>query len=242
MSGDNFIRSYAARMAKSAENEQKILMFLRDELYTTAQVLAKLLKFASVSPVYAILNRMCRAGLLAAEKFDTDGLRPFKLYGITSHGAVMVKTNKDDPLRVRTFQPSKVNLNTLRHRLDTQFLRILAEAQGMQWKPSHNITLTKGQKAPDALMRTPEKQIFAIEVERVAKSPQRYREIMEIYLKQLPENGWHGVIYLFPDENLKRRIARIFHAITDINVNGQRFTLSPAQRERTFQFITYKDF
>ncbi|MDE9571531.1 hypothetical protein KKJ16_21650, partial [Xenorhabdus bovienii] len=67
MGGDNFIRSYKERMAKKQDNEQAILRFLKDEIYSTAEILSRVLNYTATSTVYTTLNRMCAKGLLRTE-------------------------------------------------------------------------------------------------------------------------------------------------------------------------------
>lgn len=241
MAGDNFIRSYSERMAKSNDNETEILRFLKDEIFSTAEILSKVLNYSATSTVYSVLKRMCAKGLLSTEKVDLGGYRPFKLYGITQHGAVMVLGDHEDPFKLKAFEPSKITLSTLEHRLDTQKISLVARNHGYQWKATGNLKLEKGQKYPDGLMRK-DGNIFAVEVERVAKSPRRYREIVEIYFNQLVTNNWAGVVYLFPDMQLRDRVKRIFHAVDSASIGGKLQPLTHEIIDRYFQFKTYEEF
>ena len=241
MAGDNFIRSYRERMAKKQDNETEILRFLKDEIFSTAEVLSKVLNYTAASTVYGTLNRMCTNGLLSTEQVNLGGYRPFKLYGITQHGAVMVMEDHDDPFKLKAFEPSKITLSTLEHRLDIQRLRLVAKDQGYQWKSTSNLKLEKGQKYPDGLMRKDGK-IFAVEIERVAKSPKRYREIVELYLNQLQKNGWDAVVYLFPSPQLRDRVQRIFYAVDAVSIAGLIQPVTKVVIDRYFQFKTYGEF
>ncbi|PHM28139.1 replication-relaxation family protein [Xenorhabdus innexi] len=241
MGGDNFIRSYKERMAKKQDNEQAILRFLKDEIYSTAEILSRVLNYTATSTVYTALNRMCAKGLLSTEKVDLGGYRPFNVYGITQHGAVMVLDDHDDPFKLKAFEPSKITLSTLEHRFDVQRLSLAARHQGYQWKPTSNLKLEKGQKYPDGLMRK-EGNIWAVEVERVSKSPKRYRDIVEIYLNQITVNHWAGVVYLFPDSQLRDRVKRIFYAVDAASIGGRLQPLSPDMTDRFFDFKTYEEF
>lgn len=241
MAGDNFIRSYSERMAKKQDNETEILRFLKDEVFSTAEILSKLLNYTAVSTVYSTLNRMCTNGLLSTEQVNPGGYRPFKLYGITQHGAVMVMDEHDDPFKLKAFEPSKITLSTLEHRLDIQRMRLISRNLGYQWKSTGSLKLEKGQKYPDGLMRK-DGTIWAIEVERVAKSPKRYREIVELYLNQLPQNRWDAVVYLFPSSQLRDRVQRIFYAVDAVSIAGRMQPLTKVVIDRYFQFKTYGEF
>lgn len=241
MAGDNFIRSYSERMAKKQDNETEVLRFLKDEIFSTAEILSKLLNYTAASTAYSTLNRMCTNGLLSTEQVNLGGYRPFKLYGITQHGAVMVMDDHDNPFRLKAFEPSKITLSTLEHRLDIQRMRLISRNLGYQWKSTNSLKLEKGQKYPDGLMRRDGK-IWAIEVERVAKSPKRYREIVELYLNQLPQNRWDAVVYLFPSAQLRDRVKRIFYAVDAVSIGGRTQPLTPVNIDRYFQFKTYGEF
>ena len=240
MAGDNFIRSYSERMAKKQDNETEILRFLKDEIFSTAEILSKVLNYTAASTAYGTLNRMCTNGLLSTEQINLGGYRPFKLYGITQHGAVMVMEDHDDPFKLKAFEPSKITLSTLEHRLDIQRMRLVAKNQGYQWKSTSNLKLEKGQKYPDGLMRK-DGNIWAVEVERIAKSPKRYREITEIYLNQITQNSWSGVVYLFPNEKLRDRVRRIFYAVDSATIAGQLHRITPEIIDRYFQFKKYEE-
>ncbi|MBT0722828.1 hypothetical protein HGT70_16335 [Rosenbergiella collisarenosi] len=241
MAGDNFIRSYRERMAKKQDNETEILRFLKDEIFSTAEILSKVLNYTAASTAYGTLNRMCANGLLSTEQINLGGYRPFKLYGITQHGAVMVMDDHDDPFKLKAFEPSKITLSTLEHRLDIQRTRLISRNLGYQWKSTSNLKLEKGQKYPDGLMRK-DGRIFAVEVERVAKSPKRYREIVELYLNQLQKNGWNVVIYLFPGSQLRDRVQRIFYAVDAVSIGGVTRPITRETIDRFFEFKTYEDF
>lgn len=241
MAGDNFIRSYRERMAKKQDNETEILRFLKDEIFSTAEILSKLLNYTAASTAYSTLNRMCANGLLSTDQVNLGGYRPFKLYGITQHGAVMVMDDHDDPFKLRAFEPSKITLSTLDHRLDIQRTRLISRKLGYQWKSTGNLKLEKGQKYPDGLMRK-DGRIWAVEVERVAKSPKRYREIVDLYLNQLPQNHWDMVIYLFPNEQLRDRVKRIFYAVDAASIGGVTRAVTRETIDRFFEFKTYSEF
>lgn len=227
--GKGLIQSYEERMNKRDENERKIICFLKTEIYTTAKILAKLLDFKGVSSVYSILKRMEKNGLLLKKEIILDGVKDFSLYGITSHGALLALDENEDPFKILTFQPSKIAINTLQHRLDIQKIRVSAEKMGFEWKALHNVKSESKSKLPDALLKV-NGVVFPVEVERVAKSPKRYKEIAERYQKHLSERGWGGVLYLFPNEQLKNRVVRIFQAVlVDESINR-------------FEFKTYDEF
>lgn len=224
------IKNYSERIKKRDENERKILAFLKTEIYTTAKILSDLLDFKAVSSVYSVLKRMEKNGVLIKKEIILDGVKNFGLYGITSHGALLALTEDEDPFKILTFQPSKIAINTLQHRLDIQKIRVSAEKMGFEWKALHNVKSESKSKLPDALLKV-DGVIYPIEIERVAKSPKRYKEIAERYKNHFSERGWGGVLYLFPNEQLKNRVIRIFKAV-----------LNESDFLNKFKFKTYDEF
>jgi len=227
---NNLISNYQDRMRRSQENKEKILFFLKTEIYSTAKILSNLLKFKTVSPIYSILKKMEEDKLIIKHEVMTNSDNKINLYGITSHGYIMTLDEKDNQLKTITFQPSKVSLSTLQHRLDIQKNRIVAENKNFEWRSLHNVKLNSNIKLPDALIRTDSSKVYAIEIERVAKSPKRYSEIINKLTIQANDKNWSGVIYLFPSKQLKVRIERIFSAIIGDD------------KKNIFIFKTYEDF
>jgi len=238
------IHDYSARMERARSNEDKILQFLKTELYNPASVLSLLLGFKSVNSVYKVLNRMIKDDLITVEEVVSDNIiaKSVRLYGITTHGAVMAQTEEDDPLIVHTFQPSKVNLTTLQHRIDTQILRIEAERAGRTWVALNNIELSKGSKLPDGMILRPDGSRIAIEVERTAKSPKRYQEIANLYANTFKSNNLVNVLYLFPNTGLKNRVERIFNALPRLGDGINAIQLKEGDIYSLFTFMTYEEF
>ncbi|MDE9566849.1 hypothetical protein KKI93_23395, partial [Xenorhabdus bovienii] len=65
---------------------------------------------------------------------------------------------------------------------------------------------------------------------------------VEIYLNQITQNGWAGVVYLFPEPQLRDRVKRIFYAVDAASIGGRLQPLSPEMTDRFFDFKTYEEF
>lgn len=238
------IHDYSERRGRTLANEAKILQFLKTEIYSTPRVLSNLLNFKTVNSIYKILNRMIAEDLLMVEEIqgDNDFMKNTRLYGITTNGAIMAQSEEDDPLHVVNFQPSKVNLTTLQHRIDTQLMRVSAENSGRTWIALNNIELLKGSKLPDGMILRDDGTKIAIEVERTAKSPKRYQEIANLYAERFKENNLVNVLYLFPNATLKNRIERIFNALPSLGHGINAIQLQTGNIYRMFTFMTYDEF
>ncbi|MDX4329778.1 MobC family replication-relaxation protein, partial [Klebsiella pneumoniae] len=172
--------SHAKRQARNAEKTRLTLRWLREELCSTAELVARRLGIAAVQPVYRFLDSLVAKGLLVRAKYPVDG-RQVSVWGLTPHG-VAFSFDEDEPLTdVIPFQPSRVSAAQLPHRLAVQSLRLAMEARGASgWRYLHRMAL-KGMKVPDALAELDGRTV-AFEVERTVKSRRRYQEVVSGYL------------------------------------------------------------
>ena len=77
--------SHSKRQARNAEKTRLVLRWLRDELCSTAETVARLLGIGAVQPVYRFLDSLVAKGLLARAKYPVDG-RQVSVWGLTPHG------------------------------------------------------------------------------------------------------------------------------------------------------------
>ncbi|MCU9906332.1 replication-relaxation family protein (plasmid) [Klebsiella pneumoniae] len=121
--------SHAKRQARNAEKTRLTLRWLREELCSTAELVARRLGIAAVQPVYRFLDSLVAKGLLVRAKYPVDG-RQISVWGLTPHG-VAFSFDEDEPLTdIIPFQPSRVSAAQLPHRLAVQSLRLAMEARG----------------------------------------------------------------------------------------------------------------
>lgn len=231
-----------ARNARILEKRDIVLKFLRDETYTSAKIISSLLHFKSVQAAHQTLNKMVREGFLRKATVCFLG-RSIVLYGINDHGLAYSWGLNQDPQSRPTFQPSKVSLSQLPHKLELQEIRLKAQSLGWsKWIPGERLGLSmKGLKRPDALVEDSEGNIIAIEVERTIKSPKRYAEILLNHLIARKNSHYSKVLYLSPDIACMARVKRCFERVTVVKYQGNTIAITP-QHLSFFDFKTYGEF
>lgn len=231
--------SHATRQARNAEKTRLVLRWLRDELCSPAEIVARLLGIAAVQPVYRFLDSLVTKGLLVRAKYPVDG-RQVSVWGLTPHG-VAFSFDENEPLTdVTPFQPSRVSAAQLPHRLAVQSLRLAMTTKGATgWRYLHRIAL-KGMKVPDALAELDGKTV-AFEVERTVKSRRRYQEVVSGYLFNRKANGIDEIWYICPDRPTLVRVQRAILAVDEI-VNpqtGEARKTAELDRERLFSCFKF---
>jgi DNA-binding PadR family transcriptional regulator len=88
---------------------KRVLMFLRQETFSTALNIQKLLAHQHVQATHQLLKRMCRDGLVHAADIYVLSGRPIKLYGITDKGIAYAWELTETVTSSMVFQPSKVS-------------------------------------------------------------------------------------------------------------------------------------
>ena len=92
---------------------------------------------------------------------------------------------------------------------------------------------------PDAFALSPKGRKVAIELERTAKTPKRYVEILANYAEMISMGVIDEVIYVCP-EQLTPRLQRLFHRIEKIIFKGKMIP-TPAGLLERFYFSSIED-
>lgn len=232
-----------ARAARTAEKRDIILRFLRDELYTTSAVIALLLGCA---------ERGTRATLAAMERDELikrhnirlmPQLPPVVIVGITAHGQGMAyNPEAGESIRLKHFEPARVDLKNLQHTTDTQRLRVVSSGAWRQWVSTDRLTATlKGVKKPDAVCLTTSGERIAIECERNVKTRQRYEGFFAAHLMAMRHKKWSRVVIAAPTSDMTRRISDALSAIRTTSLAGERIKVDETARA-LFTVCAYDDF
>lgn len=234
-----FIRSYAARRARTDEKRAQILRFLQEEVFTTAELIQSLLGLKTKAPAYTTLRAMERDGLLrSAPAPDRPQLL---LWGMTPHGCAMSSEPEEEPNESAVFHPSRVSGVQLQHHIELQQLHIHGRWQS--WTAGRSLKLGKGAKIPDAVAVTASGLTVAIELERTVKSAKRYQEIIVSYLANRRQYGWEEIRYYCPDEAIRSRVEARIRGIKHIEIRGQVATPDQVTASlRRFNVRLYGDF
>lgn len=175
--------NHADRMKRADDKKIRLLSFLADhEVYTSCEIAAQVMG-VSRRRATDMLARLERNQFLRSEVHMVVS-RQLRLYGITPHGLAAADADPDAPF----FELGRTNSSWIQHKLNCQALRFVAERAGCEWMPErkihHHAKVFGGwKKIPDGFYSTPAGLSIAVEVERFAKTPKRYREIIISYMQ-----------------------------------------------------------
>lgn len=228
------------RRARLEAKRRSVLRWLRDETWSTPEILGKVMGVAARQGVYQTLAHLERDGYLASADVPIFKKATQRIFGITSHGLAHA-FDLDEPFEARpTFEPSKVKLSTLQHEVDIQTLRFQAECAGwVNWTPGTRLGVSRGgEKRPDAVARDPQQNVVALEIERSIKTGKRYEVLLSQYLQAVAKGRYARVVWLSPSLDLSLRLKRIIFSISAVPVGGKRIPLEA----RHYQLLDFLDY
>lgn len=239
----NLINSKTERDRIKAEKERKILSFLLEEGYSTAKILAQFLKMTP-NGVQRTLRKMEANDLIKAHTVDFElSSWNLKIWGLTPTGTLLA-TPEDE--KFKFFEVSRVKPITIAHSLALQRVKVVALRFGWeQWESSSRMLKRANEsrstwvQVPDAVARSPKGRKVAIELERTAKTPKRYVEILANYAEIISMGVIDEVVYVCP-EQLTTRLKKLFHRIEKIIFKGKVIPTPTGLLER-FYFISYEE-
>lgn len=223
------VKSYQKRQSRTTQKREDILKFLRDETWSNANVLSKLVGLSSTA-VYKTLRSLVKQEFI---KFYYVRDLKFKIWGITSKGLLYAWAENEQMENRPVFEPSKVKPVMIQHHLDLQLARLKAE--GIGWKNWRlGSQLPKGiAKRPDAFVRSyPDDLKIAVELERTIKTKKRYEVIFSIYLQAIKKGEYDFIHYVCPDPEFADRLKRLFDLISAAPVAGTRVQITEKHRAR----------
>ena len=229
-----------ARHARMEAKRRAVLRWLRDETWSTPEVLGKVMGLNARQGVYQTLTKLERDGYLSSADLPIFKKSTQRIVGISAHGLAHA-FDLDEPFEARpTFEPSKVKVSTLQHEVDIQMLRFQAEGAGwMNWIPGTRLGASHGgDKRPDAVARDPRNNIVALEIERTIKTSKRYEVLLSQYLQAVAKGRYSRIIWLSPTVDISLRLKRIIFAISAVPIGGKRIALEP----RHYQLLHFLDY
>lgn len=226
--------THAEAMARHAEKRKIILDFLASgESYTTVAIAADLLQM-QVRRTREALELLVKDGSLKSELHYVDAHK-LMIYGITAHGLAFA-----DRLDSPEFELGRVNSAYINHHLDTQRMRLKAEAAGWTgWIPDRAMR-TNGEKRPDAFAVAPRGYKVAIEIERHAKSPRRYAEFIAKYLRAINAGQYDLVCFVCPP-CVEVLVERSMRKVEAVKLAGELVRLED-KHHKCFRFFNFDNF
>lgn len=238
---ENLLGAPADRQQRVLQKRAQVLRFLRQEIWSSQDILGGVMGVESRTAAHKNLTRMEDEGLLRRHRVEGLGGGSMTLWGITSHGQALAFDPATESPVASYFEPNRVAEITIRHALDLQWLRMQGERAG--WKDWINgdrlPELLKGGKRPDAMATSPAGLKTAIEIERTIKTSKRYEQILASYLMSLKSEQVHQVIWLSPTDDLALRLRAIVLGIRSVTIQKQRFAVDPQKHHQRLMFMGY---
>lgn len=239
----NLISSKAERDRIRSEKQSKILSFLLEERFSTSAVLALLLDMTP-NGVQRILLKLEKNELIKAHTVDFElSAWNLKIWGLTPTGALLASDLDED---LKFFEVGRTKPVTIAHSLALQRIKVISLRNGWeQWESSSRMLKKANEsrstwiQVPDAVARSPKGRKIAVELERTAKTPKRYVDILANYAEMMSMGAVDEVVYVCP-EALTPRFARLFHRIEKIIFKGKVIPTPTGLLER-FYFISYEE-
>lgn len=231
------------REARQFEKRQRLLRFLREEIWSTPDILGQVLGLHSRQAVWKSLRQFHAEEIVRCHEYIALGGR-ILIWGITAHGQSLAFNLDSETVSRHYFEPSKVSEFTLRHSLDIQRLRIAAESFGWtNWRNGQTLgAIEKGMNRPDAIANDPAGVKVALECERTIKTVKRYQVILSGYLQAIKRAEFSRVIWVCPTPDLALRLRSIVCGISSVVVNGQRVPIDPNRHHARLGFEDYEAF
>lgn len=218
------LMSPEARLKRQQEKFVLVLSFLREETWTSTQIISELID-VSYSTAHQLLKKMSDLHLTKSAAMyirSTRGVCRVVLHGVTNHGLAMSLSNSSSIEIGRAWEPSKLSPLFVPHQLELQSVRLRAERLGWQsWKPARMLAGQGLPKLPDAEAYTPDKFPVAIELERHIKSIKRYEVVIGSYMWVIKQKKiWQRIDYLCPTADFAEKISNVFSRVDHIRVEA----------------------
>jgi hypothetical protein len=237
------LMAYSERVARRDEKRAKLLRFLREYLWSSADVLQEVFAFQSSQVTYKTLRQFEGEGIIRRYQMKA-GSFVVSLWGITAHGQALAFDPAREEVCTRYFEPAKCAVATLRHSLDVQRLSVRAEAVG--WSNIRNgerlHEVPKGHIRPDFVGIDTQGNIVSVEVERTIKTTKRYQVILAAYLQAIRRNKYQAVVWVAPSDEVAHRLRKIILGIKTVTVANQRVPIDPVRHHERLHFTSFEAF
>jgi hypothetical protein len=234
--------TFEQQQARIAAKRLSICRFLAGgEVYSTSAILADLLGGVSRQTCERTLQGMERDKLVVHERLAGAGPLVPTLWGITPHGLAFADACGDPHHEL-----GRTNASYVQHRLDRQKIRIAAESAGWTaWTTERALHIAaeaakeKLRKIPDAVATSPDGKRIAIEIERHAKTPKRYAELITAYILEIKAGRYSSVHFICPP-GIAHLVERAMNKVEFIKFQGEAVKVEPAHRAR-FRYFSFND-
>ena len=231
----------AARNARRATKRTAVLRFLRQEIWSTSDILGSVMGLRARQAVHRSLQGLEAQGVVRRGTLEHLG-HATTLWGITAHGQGLAFDPEREAPVSTYFEPSRVSPLTVEHAVSLQRLRVAAERERWSdWTNGDRLGPLHGAKRPDAIARTPAGLKVAIENERTLKTRKRYEAILATYLQALRRGDFDLAVWVCPTRDFAIRLEAIVKQIKAIPLAGPRIQIDPARHHARLRFASYED-
>ncbi len=200
-----------------AKVTESVLTFLSLETYTSTDILQTLLGYKTRHGTTKALRRLCQAGLIKEHDLTMLTGHALKLWGITVQGIYAINDPEKMPDRVRGFEPSRISLLTLPHKIKCHETAVHALNNRCVIVRSMDLFLGLN-KIPDLIIQNPKSgKHSAIEIELTVKTAKRYAKIFREYKQALKSNIVARVYWLTESEKMQQHLQRVFGNVESIS-------------------------
>jgi hypothetical protein len=235
----------AERAQRTGEKRRALLRLLRDEVYTTAPIAARLLGLSERQTARTLAG-MQRDELLTCKGITTDSGWAPVLWGITPHGQGMACLPGEFPGE-RAFEPARVALSQLKHTLGLQRIRVQAHAAGWaDWQGGDRLAPFDAEARPDAIATDPQGTIWCVEYERTMKRRSRYERILFTRLRAVREGKYSRCVWVCDDAHTASLLRGMLLSLREFDIQHagqkQRVVIDPARHHPLLHFVSIDQF
>ena len=226
------------RAKRAAEKENGILTWLADFVYSTTDVLGRVLVL-NPSATLSALRRLERKGYIVRDEIPVYGRIVLPIWGITMTGLMASLTPEEiETKKLRYHQKGRVALSSLQHEMDVQRVALFCERSekydSHYWTSNRELPWPSKKSDPrwpvypDGLMNVPingdENNLaaIAVEVERTRKTPKRYVQILKGHATNIAQGRYSGVVYFCLDQQAVESLKALFKRI----INEEKITFT----------------
>lgn len=242
MSVANLIHSPAARAVRAADKRRRFLRWLRDFTWTTVPVAQAVLRLKSRPNALKTVRQMEKEDLITVHALPVVEGREVLIIGLAP-GGLLWSHDEDEPYQERPlFEPARVTLFTLQHRVDIQTARLQAEGAGWKEWTTEYCLPKEWEYKPDGVVTSSSGIRVAVEVERNPKWGKRYRALIRSHLGQIKEGRYEAVHYVCPPPGLAPRLSNFFDGVEVIeNRRKEKVSFAGGPLRDRFQFYNLKE-
>lgn len=224
--------------------EERLLDFLKDEKFTTAETIGLLFGMKRTATYYFIKEQEQKGILKKGEvtfEVMSKGRGTLSVWGLTQTGVFLATKGES----LESFDPSRTSTTTMTHEIELQKLKARSLNLGWGEWESGRVLRQKAHaepkvwlQVPDGLSSSPSGKKCAFELERSSKSQERYEQIFSNFCQMLFDKTISEVIYVCPTERFAISIEKRFKKVETIILDGKSQTFNDSFRKK-FHFVTY---